>query len=353
MKKFKLLLVVATVILGALYSCSDDNSVETKPDVQQSIALRSLLNHIKKENNITGRISQANNSQSNTSVFDFVYPITLSYNNGTTITVVSFEGLIDVLTNENQTLYINGIAFPFQIILTADGSTVTINSEEELFNIIDTLNIETIADYTFSSICYDFVYPFSLVDQNNSTIVISNQNDLISLFSNPNADNLLLDFVYPFSVVYNNETIVIDNEYEFFTLNNDCAQTSCNCPTIYQPVCVNTPNGIEEFPNACYAECAGYTSADFVNCNPAITTGFDGLGTCFTIQYPIQVQYQGTVISVTNDNDFINYLNSSSGVIVNYPIVIHSIPSTSLPFSSTFTIESTLGLNQVTTTICN
>lgn len=350
MKKFKILLVVATIILGALYSCSDDKSVETKPDVEQSIALRSLLNYIKKEKNITGRISQTNISQSNTSVFDFVYPITLSYNNGTTITVDSFEDLIDVLTNENQTLYINGIAFPFQVILTADGSTVTINSEEEFFNLIDTLNIETIADYTFSSLCYDFVYPFSMVDQNNSTIVISNQNDLISLFSNPNADNLLLDFVYPFSVIYNNETIVINNEYEFFTLNNDCAQTSCNCPTIYQPVCVNTPNGIEEFPNACYAECAGYTTSDFVNCSGTGGTSiWFNYGSCFTIAFPVQVQMGGSTMTVNNSNQLLYAIFPSA----NNASLVFPVNVTITATNAQFTFQDQATMDTTLNNICN
>lgn len=348
MKKFKLLFLVTTVVISMFYSCSDDNAVGNDQKVEKSMGLRTVLNNIKKGSNIAGRSSQTSISQSTIFGFDFVYPITLSYNNGTVITVASFEGLIEVLTNENENLYIDGIAFPFQVVLASDGSTVTINNEEEFWNFIDTLEIETMDDYVFSSLCFDFVYPFSLVTQNNQTIVIANQSELLALFTNPNAETVILDFVYPFSVISNNQTVEINDAYEFFELNSDCLSTVCICPTDYNPVCVQTTTGIEEFPNACYAECAGYTAADFVNCNPNTGSGFDQLGTCFTIQYPIQVQFQGAVVTVNSDSQLLSYLNSPSGATVNYPIVIYHATS-----SIMFTIENETGLLNVVSQLCN
>lgn len=41
----------------------------------------------------------------------------------------------------------------------------------------------------------------------------------------------------------------------------------CNCPDIYDPVCVITPEGFEfEFPNECYALCAGFDESQFTAC---------------------------------------------------------------------------------------
>lgn len=41
----------------------------------------------------------------------------------------------------------------------------------------------------------------------------------------------------------------------------------CACPQIYAPVCVDTPAGQQiTFPNACYAECAGYTADEYASC---------------------------------------------------------------------------------------
>ena len=59
----------------------------------------------------------------------------------------------------------------------------------------------------------------------------------------------------------------VNNEYEFTELNNNCTYSNCNCPDVIDPICVNVGGEIIEFPNACLAECAGYTTADFVACN--------------------------------------------------------------------------------------
>ena len=66
----------------------------------------------------------------------------------------------------------------------------------------------------------------------------------------------------------NNNTIIqINNEYKYSNLNNDCNYSNCNCPTDVNPVCVNVGGVIIQLSNACVAECAGYTTADFVKCN--------------------------------------------------------------------------------------
>jgi len=49
--------------------------------------------------------------------FKFVYPITLSYNNGTTVVVNNSDELLTVAQSMTSTLYIDGIAFPFDIML--------------------------------------------------------------------------------------------------------------------------------------------------------------------------------------------------------------------------------------------
>ena len=113
----------------SFYSCTDSNPVENEIVTTKSISLRTTLNEFKKENNISGRSSST--IQNVTPCFSFVFPITLSYNNGTTITVSSLDGLIQVLTNETNVLYIDGIEFPFQV---QTGSTLTtINNEADFF----------------------------------------------------------------------------------------------------------------------------------------------------------------------------------------------------------------------------
>ena len=95
----------------------------------------------------------------------------------------------------------------------------------------------------------------------------NNDQDLIDMAQQVNNDNYIVNLVYPFSVNNNNTTTQINNEYEYVQLNNNCNNSNCNCPDEVNPVCVNVGGVIIQFPNACLAECAGYTNADFVNCN--------------------------------------------------------------------------------------
>jgi hypothetical protein len=107
-------------------------------------------------------------------------------------------------------------------------------------------------------------------------------------------------------------------------------------------------NNYFEAQNACYAECAGYTAADFVNCNPNTGSGFDQLGTCFTVVYPIQVQFQGAVYTIFSDNELLTFLNAPGGATVVYPIQINAIAQ-----PITLTVASEQGLLDVTAQICN
>ncbi len=60
---------------------------------------------------------------------------------------------------------------------------------------------------------------------------------------------------YEVTVTYTNGDCTTEMTEEINTEEDDCI-----CPEIYDPVCVATPNGeILSFPNACYAECEGYT----------------------------------------------------------------------------------------------
>ncbi len=135
-----------------------------------------------------------------------------------------------------------------------------------------------------------------------------------------------LDIVFPISIIQDNQTIVVDDLYEFFDINNDCAGSSCICTADYNPVCVQTVNGVVEYSNACFAQCAGFTAADFVSCS--LTIDFStALGSCFTINYPVQIQYQGALVTVNDDNELLQYY---------FPVQSH-IPAFVYPFTAVFT----------------
>ena len=321
MKKIKILLLLLTVAVGGFYSCTDNNPVENEIVATKSISLRTTLNEIKKAQNISGKNGLTTQDQF---CFNFLFPINLEYNNGTTITVTTYDGLIDILTNETSELYIDGIEFPF--IVLRDGAPITINNEDEFYALIQQCDFVTVNDCLFDFTCYEIVSPISIINQNNETVVIHNQTELMQHISAPNGTSTYqLNIVFPISVIQNNQTIFIHDLYEFFELNNDCSSSSCVCPMVYQPVCVQTPVGIVEYSNECFAQCAGFTSADFVNCNPTTTYNFGQLlGNCFSIAYPAQVQYQGAIVNIHNDTETLQYWFPAQGAMphFNYPITV-------------------------------
>lgn len=259
MKKIKFLLLFCSILTTVLVSCSSSNeTIET----QQSSALRIFLNELKATNNISGK-STANDSNM---CFEFVYPLTLSYNNGETVNVSNEADIINLLENETPELYINGIAFPFNLMVYGSTSPVIITDEAAFWDVIIACGMDTYDDYVISGPCYSIVYPLSFITNNNQTVTVNNEQELLALFQSNN-ENYIVNFVYPVSVNYNNTTIQVNNEYEFEQLNNNCNNSNCNCPQDVNPVCVNVGGVIIEFTNACLAECAGYTTADFVNCN--------------------------------------------------------------------------------------
>lgn len=251
------LVFLSFFLLLGLSSCSDGNSVESDVVTTKSIGLRATLNKIKADYGIDGRMV--------TTCFGFVYPLDLSYNNSTVVRVNSNEGLLTLLNSENNSLYLDGIAFPFKIMSTNDGTIMTINNENDFQNIVEACNIPTFNDYISGGTCYDFIYPFLVKNHNNQTVSISSSTMLNDLVTNNNG-NYILDMVYPFSVTKNGQVTAVDDAYQFFEINDDCI-VSCNCDPIDAPVCVQTSSGTLQFQNECIANCAGFYLADFVDCD--------------------------------------------------------------------------------------
>ena len=258
MKKDYVVILFFLFVFG-LYSCTDGDPIEKEFETTKSVSLRYALNQIKKDNGIDGRNALA------TSCFNFVYPLRLTYNNGTDVTVSSFDGLLNLLSSENQYLYIDAISFPFEVASNAGGQPLPIFDETGFQNILDNCGVADFNDYIMNGTCYDFIFPFTVINHSHQTAVMNNHNHLMSMITQSNG-SYILDLVYPFTVSKNNQSVVIQNIYQFMEYNDDCSDP-CNCPPVDDPVCVQTSSGILQFQNECIANCAGFTTADFVNCD--------------------------------------------------------------------------------------
>jgi len=320
MKKIKILLLLLTVAVAGFYSCTDNDPVENEVVTSKSISLRTTLNEIKKANNINGKNNLETQDQA--FCFNFVFPLTLSYNDGTVITVATYEGLLEILTMESETLFLVGIAFPFQV--QQEGAVTTIDNEAEFYALIQDCGFSTINDDVLQFSCFQLVYPISVINNNGSTVEVYTQGEFESLL----ISGEIVEIVFPITVIQANETLVVNDLYELFDLYDECDgnTTSCICTTDVTPVCVQTTNGTVMYSNACLAQCDGYTEADFVSCDPVITTNFgNGLGTCFTMNYPVQIQHQGALVTANNNGELLQYYfpNVSSIPAFVYPITVN------------------------------
>ncbi len=291
MKKIKILLLLVAVSVATFYSCSDNNPIENEAVAESSVALRTAMNELKIANNIADN-RNANAAASSPFCFDFVYPLTVSYNTGTTVTVSSLQGLLNILANENPNLYLSGISFPFQVM--HNGAVSTISTEGQFITLLMGCGFNTINTDLLNSMCFDIVYPITLVNPNNQIVAIASQQEFTSYLSDPAVAQSQIS--YPISVIYGNQTLVIDNIYEMYQMINNC--DDCICTQQYDPVCVQTPTGIVEYGNSCFAQCAGFTQSDFVNCNSSTVCNITNLTTTITgncnsdFSYPLTINFQ-------------------------------------------------------------
>ena len=325
MKTLKLTLFSLMMALMVLTSCTNNESViEEQQNTEESGSITNALLQLRTQFDDNGNVTQPNNPAGNIVLdfcFDFVYPLNLAYNNGTTVTVADLEGLIDIMLNSTEDLFINGIAFPFNVETYSDSTNaieiVTINNENEFIALLESCDFNVagpcecyevydpvcveisdpsgaIFTVTYPNACYancdgfteeDFLdtceddynpigsdcftlnYPISIVLDNNTTVVVNSDEELGTALY----DMYHFDFVYPLTVTLENgDTVEVNNSDDMDALITSCY--GCPCPANVDPVCVEIeqPDGsiiTFVYNNACLAFCDGYTEFDLVYCN--------------------------------------------------------------------------------------
>ncbi|WP_426429782.1 hypothetical protein ACPX19_09585 [Winogradskyella sp. HB-48] len=382
MKNLKLALFSLAFSLLMVTSCTNNEPVGENPQqTEESQSISMALDQLRAKFNDSGNVNQSDNPTGNIVLdfcFDFVYPLTLSYNNGATVTVESLDGLIDIMLASTNELYINGIAFPFDVeVFNGDNNSIdieTIENEEEFVELLTSCEFDDfeacdcfedfnpvcveITDpnggsfvVTYPNACYaecdgftaeDFIedcqddyyagggfecfelnFPISVVTEDGNTITINSEEELGTALYGV----YVFDFVYPFTVTLENETVVTINGPEDIEAiladcygdyngggNDDCLE----CLDLPEdPVCVQytTPTGetvIEVYPNACFAECFGFTAEDFVDCeednNPANCSEQE------LAAYLAQCEWNA-VTSLNSNNQVLNFVFNSDGTV--------------------------------------
>ncbi|MGV6829478.1 MAG: hypothetical protein ACWA45_08775 [Flavobacteriales bacterium] len=282
MKAIKLLFFSLSLVLLTTLSCTNDQTLIKVPEIQESASLQSALNRIDNLIDENGHLIAEENPTNNLFFdfcFEFVYPITLIYNTGTTVDVNSFDDLIAVIIGSTEELYIVGIEFPFQVEVynQNDNETqiITINNEEEFIALLESCNFDESCECTdeYDPVCVE-------INDNGETITITFGNACLAECEGFTEDQYFEcdgcdcpDEYDPVCVETEGAIIEFGNaclaECEGFTEEDfvECEDDGCNCPDEYDPVCVENPTGdIIAFDNFCLAECEGYTQQDLVNC---------------------------------------------------------------------------------------
>ena len=333
MKNLKLVLLSVLFITCCFTSCTNNEPVIEEQNIEDSTAITTSLSQLRTQFNSQGDVIPTENPTGNIVFdfcFDFVYPLNLSYNNGTTVIVNDLEGLIDVTVNSTEELYISGIEFPFDVeVYSEDADAIvisTINNEEEFISLLESCDFNdgfdcecteeynpvcveitapdgetflmtypnpcyaecdgfTEADFAENceedyncpggTDCFTFNFPLTIITDNGDTITVGSQEELDTVLYNV----YYFDFVYSFDVTLEDGTVLtIGNEEALIALLESCFGDSSNggndciecADTEFDPVCVQYEEDgvviLQVFPNACYAECDGFTENDFVEC---------------------------------------------------------------------------------------
>jgi hypothetical protein len=281
MKNLNVLFLILLMGLLTFTSCENEEAIlddQVQDVTVESESITAALNAMTTNFDSSGNVDANNNPAGNIIFdfcFDFVYPITLSYNTGTTVSVNDLDGLINVIINSTDQLFINGIAFPFDVETfdeTTDAIVIqTINNEAEFANLLLTCDFDDIDDcncfevydpvcveiidpngtiffitypnecyaqcdgfddddylddcedddyYDDDFLCFEFVYPLDIILDDGTVVTISDDDD----FENTMYNNYFFNFVYPFSVELEEDDsiLAINNEQEFDDLLEDC-----------------------------------------------------------------------------------------------------------------------------------
>ncbi len=287
MKNLKLLFYSLLISLATLTSCTNNDDVNL-PEPQESAALQASLDNLRTLYNEDGTVNNDLNPTGNLIFdfcFEFIYPINLFYNTGTTVEVNSNEELITILINTTNDLYIVGIEFPFSVQIynpnTNEVEIITINNESEFAALIVNCNFNDDCD-------------------------ISELEIEVGECTSQNTYTLTLDFEYE------------NTDQEFFNL-----YVRDSLLIGYYPL-LELPLTIEDF------ELSGYENDylkvrinDGLYCSEEIeweAPDCNGNILCYEYVFPVSLTLNGITVTVNSNQELDDYL--SQGYNLSYPIDI-------------------------------
>ncbi|WP_196889147.1 hypothetical protein [Aureivirga sp. CE67] len=256
MKYLKSSLAFLLLTVFVFTSCNNDDDTQVQQietvSVKKSEGLRTFLNVIK---NLNLQNANARTTTDDELCFDFVYPITLGYNDGSTVEVESLNHLIEVLTDETEDLYIEGINFPFDIVFAADDNVMTVESEEDIISALE--NCEYMED---EEDCFTIQFPINVII-GNETVEFTSMEDLYQ--------EIEYEIVFPITVIDNEtgEEIIVENYDQLDELEEMCDEDEDDMDM----------------------------------------WDFESFEDCFTFNYPLTMVIQDEDVTFNNDEEFYDF----------------------------------------------
>lgn len=309
------------------------------------------------------------NDELNGEVFiaDFVYPFTVTLSDGTVSTIDNFEGLLEILTgcygdfedwedgdwddehdNDCPGDYdFDGDLFCFDFVYPInfsgpDSSIVEVNSEEEFFELLESLDEETVESF-------DFVFPFTIVTAFDSAeVVINDYEELDAVFEacfdfgdwdNEDGDDGDWDDwgddvfgghcyvpTFPLTLLINGEEVILESPDDVGTLVFDSTLVSIELAFPLNTIELATGETVtfetEEDFEAALDDCdEGFDDGDF-------EWEADDFEECFTVNFPITLIINDEPFTVADEEgltalfESLQDFDEVSSIELGYPLTV-------------------------------
>lgn len=235
--------------------------------------------------------------------FDLVYPVALEDLDGNAYTAENESALID-LSATVEDLY---FTLPITI-LNVDGSEIEIESYDGFFNLVEScdgvgVNPPVVIDGQIEVTgfgCWELQYPFTLDLGDGTTVEINTESEYATTILN--ADNEF-QVIYPFTLksLLNDDEIEVANDDDFIAALEACG------------IIIDIGDG----------EDCGTTEGHVLL--------FFNEGSCYTINYPAQVQAEGVTYTLNSTSDYFEvysmYATQINAIDLIYPISVTNTES--------------------------
>ncbi len=161
--------------------------------------------------------------------FEFIYPITLNFNTGSSITVDNDEGLLELAKNQSSGLHVVGFNFPLDLVNNGNPNNITDDASLlELLLACDLGSFRSDFEHFFAS-CFEVKFPITLIAEGDTEVSFESLNDFLSFDSFE--DTLFQpDFKFPVTVSSSqlDREVKIRDYYDFYRLFEQCG----TCPSL-------------------------------------------------------------------------------------------------------------------------